>query len=603
MSMTSTKALLGAIGLLLSSLAQGAPTLVTDVQVFDGVKMHAPRSVLFDENGIIDADYRGMAPVGARVVAGKGRTLLPGLIDSHTHTFVPSAEPLLFGVTTHIDMFTAVPTMQAIRKAMAAKANSGKVDLISGGTLATAPGGHGTQFGVPVPALTGPGQAQAWVDARLAEGSAFIKIVMEEGGHGIRPFNSLSMETVKAVIDAAHQRGKLAVVHVSTARDARRALQAGADGLVHLFLGPASDAGDIEELVRLAKSRKAFVIPTFAVLESMAGVRDDPLHEDAHLAPLLDVQGAASLKTLYGSKAQPQLLVSPKALTAALQRAGVPVLAGTDAVNPGTWYGISMHRELAALVEAGLTPGQALAAATSAPAKAFGLAGRGCIARACKADLLLVDGDPGKDIRATRQIVEVWKDGRSVQAARMERVAQVRKAASEKKAVLLPADGRISLWQPGKLASPFGAGWMPSTDQMAGGKSTVALDVLPALDDGQHPLSVKARVAPGLPFAWAAVAFMPGAQPMAGADLSVAKSLRFKVRGDGKSYQAMFMEQGNMMPRSVRFTAEPQWREVVLPLASFGQLDLANVTMIGFSAGPAAGDYAFELVDVRLTQD
>jgi imidazolonepropionase-like amidohydrolase len=600
MSTIVAKAAVAAAGLSLSCLALGAATLVQDVRVFDGKAVHERRSVLFDGARVVDADFRGSAPAGARIVKGAGRTLLPGLIDAHTHAFRQFDLPVLFGVTTQIDMFTAVPIMQDAKRSMAAGRHAGQADLFSAGTLATAPGGHGTQFGVPIPTLSSPGEAQAFVDARITEGSDFIKIVLEAGGHGIGAMNSLDIATATALIEAAHRRGKLAVVHVSTEKDARAALEAGADALVHLFLGAAPDATAVDSLTRLAKRKNAFVIPTFTVMESMAGVRGDDLLGDADLAALVEREGATTLNARYGQQARPQLLAMPKAITAALAKAGVPILAGTDAGNAGTLYGISMHRELAALVEAGLTPTAALAAATSAPAAAFRLGRRGCIATGCKADLLLVEGDPTRDITATRRIVEVWKDGQSANAlrdARRERVAQERGGSTRQD---LPADGRISQFSAAKLASPFGSGWMPSTDQFAGGKSTVKLDVLPALPDGQVPLAVQASVAPGLSYAWSSVAFMPGAQPMQPADLSAARVLRFKVRGDGKTYQVMLMGAANGRPSSVPFVAGQEWEDISVPLSAFAGIDPAAVAMLAFSAGPQPGEYRFELADVRL---
>lgn len=599
MSTIVAKAALAAAGLSLSCLT-GAATLVQDVRVFDGKAVHERRSVLFDEARIVDADFRGPAPAGARIVQGAGRTLLPGLIDAHTHAFRQLDLPVLFGVTTQIDMFTAVPVMQDAKRSMAAGRHAGQADLFSAGILATAPGGHGTQFGVPIPTLSSPGEAQAFVDARIAEGADFIKIVLEAGGHGAGAMPSLDIATATALIEAAHRRGKLAVVHVSTEQDARAAIEAGADALVHLFLGAAPDATAVDRLAKLAKRRNAFVIPTFTVMESMAGVRGDDLLGNAELAALVEREGASTLKARYGQQAQPQLLAMPKAVTAALARAGVPILAGTDAGNAGTLYGISMHRELAALVEAGLTPAAALAAATSAPAAAFRLGQRGCVATGCKADLLLVEGDPTRDITATRRIVEVWKDGQSANAlrdAKRQQVAQERGASTRQG---LPDDGRISQFSAAKLGSPFGSGWMPSTDQYAGGKSTVKLAVLPALPDGQIPLAVQASVAPGLPYAWSSVAFMPGAQPMQPADLSAARVLRFKVRGDGKTYQVMMMGAANGRPSSVPFVAGKEWEDISVPLSAFAGIDPAAVAMLAFSAGPQPGEYRFELADVRL---
>lgn len=114
-------------------------------------------------------------------------------------------------------------------------------DVFSAGTLITAPGGHGTEFTLPIPTLDKGADVQVFIDARIAEGSYFIKIVMEDG-YGNQHFDSFDAATVKAIVAAAHRRGKLAVVHISTLANARAALDAGADGLAHLFVGPAITA-------------------------------------------------------------------------------------------------------------------------------------------------------------------------------------------------------------------------------------------------------------------------------------------------------------------------------------------------------------------------
>ena len=97
-------------------------------------------------------------------------------------------------------------------------------------------------------------------------------------------------------------------------------------------------------------------------------------------------------------------------ITRRLHIAGVPLLAGTDAI-PIFSHGIGLHRELEVLVEAGLSPTEALAAATSVPASCFDLGDRGRIAPGLRGDLLLVDGDPTMDIRATRNIRAIWRSG------------------------------------------------------------------------------------------------------------------------------------------------------------------------------------------------
>jgi imidazolonepropionase-like amidohydrolase len=602
MKPTILTSLLLAAGLACCSAgATAGTTLVQDVRVFDGKAAHEHRSVLVRDGVIVDADYRGKAPAGSRVVDGKGRTLLPGLIDAHVHAFQHFELPLVFGVTTQVDMFTAVPTMQKFSKAMLEGRNRDQADLFSAGTLVTAPGGHGTEYPLAIPTLENGGDAQAFVDARIAEGSHFIKVVMEDG-LGSRHFKSLDPATVKAVIEAAHRRGKLAVVHITTLANARAALEAGADGLAHLFPGARIAQEDADGLAHLAASKGAFVIPTFSVLESMAGVKPRDILDDPAIASLLDKAERTTLEVGYSPVPKPALMTASKAVTAALRKAGVRVLAGTDAGNAGTLYGASLHHELAQLVEAGFTPREALAAATSMPADTFRLGKRGRIATGYKADLVLVEGDPLRDIAATRRIVEVWKDGDSVTAQRDRQRLHVVQEMSAKPTQALPPDGRISLLQDGRLASPFGVGWIPSTDQFAGGVSSVTLDAQPDLQAGQGGavIAVAAAVKTGFVYPWAGAAFMPGTQPMQGADLSKATIIRFRVRGDGQQYQLTMASQGMTIPRSVPFKAGAQWQEIAIPFSAFAGVDPAAVTMVGFNAGPQPGDYRFEIADVRL---
>jgi hypothetical protein len=95
---------------------------------------------------------------------------------------------------------------------------SGMADFWSAGDLATVPGGHGTEYGRIIPTITSPKEAQAWVDDRIAEGSAYIKIVYDDASeYGLRRiWPTLSKQTMIAIIDAAHKRGRLAVVHIGS---------------------------------------------------------------------------------------------------------------------------------------------------------------------------------------------------------------------------------------------------------------------------------------------------------------------------------------------------------------------------------------------------
>ena len=154
-----------------------------------------------------------------------------------------------------------------------------------------------------------------------------------------------------------------------------------------------------------------FVIPTLTVLRSVCSLapgRD--VLDDVRLAPYLRNEDTVRLGKQI-AKAKPADCERPRKALAQLLANGVTVLAGTDEHNPGTAPGASLHGELAFLVDGGMTPVQALRAATSAPADAFSWRDRGRIAAGMRADMLLVEGDPTADISATRNIRGVWKSG------------------------------------------------------------------------------------------------------------------------------------------------------------------------------------------------
>jgi len=158
-----------------STPAPPVQTLIQNGTVFDGVQKRGQRSVLIEGSRIAEVDYRGKLLLRMRVVDGRGRTLLPGLIDSHVHAYAGQDDALMFGVTTQLDMFSAPEATRAVRARMASGDNTGMADIFTSGILATVPKGHGTEYGLPIPTLTKPEEADAWVAARIAEGSDYIK--------------------------------------------------------------------------------------------------------------------------------------------------------------------------------------------------------------------------------------------------------------------------------------------------------------------------------------------------------------------------------------------------------------------------------------------
>ena len=264
-------------------------TVFRDVRVFDGDEIIPVATVVLMGDRIEQVALPGAtveAPDGAVIVDGAGKTLLPGFIDAHTHSFTRNAlkGAVAFGVTTHMDMFTALPVMQQMRAEQEAGDAADRADLFSAGTLVTAPGGHGTQYGVPIPTLSTPEEAEDFVDARLEEGSDYIKIIFDDGSAYARPMPTLDVPTLKAAIDAAQARGKMAVVHIGSYAGARTALEMAPDGLVHIFADQPPGAG----FGSLVADSGAFIVPTLAVIESTADTHGGvTLIEDPIIGPRL----------------------------------------------------------------------------------------------------------------------------------------------------------------------------------------------------------------------------------------------------------------------------------------------------------------------------
>src|SRR5262245_8962770 len=581
--------------------AQQSSTLIRSATVFDGQRSIGKRDVLVTGNKIAAVGERLPQPNGATVIDGTGKTLIPGLIDAHTHSYGDALrDAIAFGVTTELEMFGDPTTARnALREQTAGEAID-RSDLFSSGTLVTAPGGHGTEYGITVPTITTPDSAQALVDLFISQGSQWIKIVYDDGRvYGLK-FPTVSKETMRAVVAAAHKRGKLAVVHIGSLQGARDAIEVGADGLVHTFEDVAPDA----EFGRFVASHRAFVIPTLTVNMSVTGVGGGAaLLKDNRIAPYIAPATEGVLQQAFPRRATSTLdFAHAEESVRALKAAGVPILAGTDAPNPGTAHGSSLHRELELLVQAGLTPTEALAAATSVPAKAFRLPDRGKLAVGMKADLLLVDGDPTKDITATRAISVIWKDG-----VRYDRAAYAKAVAEERTKKAEPvgagaATGDVSDFEDGQVTAHFGAGWMMSLDKQAGGKSSGAYEVVDGgANASKKSLSITGTISDAVPYAWAGAMFSPGAQVFQPTDLSSKKEIRFWAKGDGKTYRLMvFAQSKGMMPLTQEFVAGAEWKEYTIPFSAFGGSDGHDVMAILFVGGPQPGDFKFQIDDVRL---
>jgi len=567
---------------------------IRNARIFDGVEA-IERGTVLVRDGLIEAVGADVAvPDGVTVVDAAGKTLLPGLIDAHVHAWGNAQQDMLrFGVTTAFDMHGMPERLPALRAQRASIAPATQADLWAAGYAITAPGGHGTQFGFPVPTVDAGTDIPAFIAARVAEGDDFIKLIVEDlsGYGGTRRLPTLTAAQVRAVVEAAHAHTRIAVAHVSTQDSARAVLDAGIDGFVHVTDDAVVDDAFVAEVAR----RDVFVVPTLVVIASVAGTdAGGRLAADPALSPWLTPEQRDSLGARMSTAPKPQRLGDAIDSVRRLHAAGVTILAGSDAPNSGTAQGASLHGELALLVQAGLTPQQALVAATSAPATRFGIADRGRIAPGLRADLVLVDGNPLEDITATRRIDTVWKNGARVQRTRPA-------AATAAAAGAVPDDTRISDFDTG-LDARFGS-WAPTTDQMAGGASTVAHARIDGGADGSAgALSVTGEIKPGFAFPWSGVIFFPAAQAMQPADLSSRRTLVFRVRGDGRRYSALLFSGAspNAMPAMQSFETGSGWTEVRLPLDGFAGADLTQVRGIAWTAGQPEGRFAFALDDVAL---
>jgi imidazolonepropionase-like amidohydrolase len=393
----------------------GGPTL-RDAAVL----IEADRVVALGRRGEIDA------PAGASVrrIDYDEATILPGLVDAHTHLVSPgdgtlgddvaredddilllqaakNARTLLHsGVTTLRENGAKGRVAFSLREGIRRKLAPGPRMVVCGRPI-TMTGGHMGYFGSEA---DGPDAVRAAVRTLLKEGADYIKIVATGGSTRTSDPNraSYTVPELVAITDEARRHGKLTAAHCTSAQGVQNCLDAGVDMIIHcIFNEPDGSYRYRPDLVERLVAANAWVNPTLYVMkagiERLRAAREEAGGLTAELAAHLDRQRRA-------------LDVRVEAV-GRMARAGVRMTAGSD--SPWGWYapGEFVH-EIDMLSQAGLSYGDAIVAATAGAAESIGAGGvAGRLAPGRQADLLVVRGDPTREITALWDVLAVWQAG------------------------------------------------------------------------------------------------------------------------------------------------------------------------------------------------
>jgi imidazolonepropionase-like amidohydrolase len=394
---------------------------IRDVRLIDGLAEHARDHVDVVVVGerivaIEGHDPAWIAPADETVVAGAGRTLLPGLIDAHAHYTFDPTEGSLQAIARRSDADIMAPAERhaalALRAGVTTARGAGSIrnlevvlrDRIASGVVAgprivaagTAVGsvdGHGAAFGLEA---AGP-EALGSATRRVIDGGAdVVKVVASEAamltttghepGRMVHGAPELTEDEVRAIVAAAGERGRRVMSHAQDGVSVTRSAKAGVASVEHAWL---ADEPALEALARSG----AWLVPTLVVT---------------------DVNRTLPGLTPQQRERQDLLERTHRASTETAIRFGIPLATGTDTGEVGVTSDL-VWREIALLVDHGATPMQAIKAATSSAARLLGIEHEiGTIEVGKVADLLLVDGDPSADVSRLAAPTLVIQAGRSV---------------------------------------------------------------------------------------------------------------------------------------------------------------------------------------------
>jgi imidazolonepropionase-like amidohydrolase len=397
-------------------------------------------AILVENEEIAQVAKRGeiRPPAGTRRVDLRGKTVIPGLVSAHGHVGYQR------GVTFAAENYTRANIIDHLNRYL----YYGIVAMMSTGTdpgdlpfqirneshpgaiFRTAGAGfaapnastgnlamRGVAYGV-----TGEEEARRDVRELTAKKPDFVKIWVDDR-NGTVP--KLSPALYRVIIDEAHKLGIRVMVHVFYLADARDLVDAGADGFLHLVRDEEMDAA----LVKKMKDRNVFVTPNLATSEAGTYVGKPAWLDDPTLADTATPEMIKKVADLYGARATAARAITPRPAQtsfakqqrslARLNAAGVAIALGDDTGIENTFFGYGEHHELELMVAAGMTPMQAIVAATRTPAAVLRLDRLGTVAPGKSADFIVLNANPLENIANTRQISAVYQRGHEVDRAAM----------------------------------------------------------------------------------------------------------------------------------------------------------------------------------------
>lgn len=500
-------------------------------------------TVIIRGNRIAAVGQNVQIPEGARIINAEGQTLIPGLFDLHTHLFNSSTGAmtpdwgkhlkayLYCGVTSVVDLSPYPEMYEPVRRLTA----NGIVPAphVSLAARITTPGGHGAEGGrgeIHTQEVSTPREAMAAVQNVIAARPDVIKVFTDGWRYGAASdMTSMNEDVLAAIVQEAHKHNIEVVTHTVTLEKAKIAARAGVDVIIHGIGNAPADA----ELMQLMKANKTFYAPTLSVYETKVP-NNSPVLKAVTSQDAMRVSAPtpeSSLPVIQSAGEMPRTRRWHNLMhnVAAMKSGGVTFGNGTDAGMPGTPHGYATLHELQLLVAGGMSPLEAITAATGNSARAIKVDDeRGTIAAGKLADLVLIAGAPHENISDIERISRVFFAGQEIDRQRLSDEITASKLTP---LPALKATELVDDFEAENERSRCDTRWIYSTDPDHDHSEIIFGRTL--RDAGNHALSAMAKMSvQPRPFARLNVPLSRGSiEPVNVRDF---RGVRFDVRGEGK---------------------------------------------------------------------